>query len=107
MAFYIIIHTFGLIVTTISSVEPPNSADATTDSDVDKMLSTHYILEKNELSNFDYDLIIYFCTVCPQQLTEPQDNSPTVYSIVLQLSEETNTFHVSFLEPLAQQKKYL
>ena len=42
MAFYIIIHTFGLIVTTISSVEPPNSADATTDSDenFDKMLST-------------------------------------------------------------------
>ena len=83
MAFYIIIYTFGLIVTKISSVEPPNSADATTDSDVDKMLSTHYILEKNELSIFDYDLIIYFCTVCPQQLTEPQDNSPTVYSIVL------------------------
>ena len=78
MAFYILIHTFGLIVTTISSVEPPNSADATTDSDenFDKMLFTVYILEKNlmKLSNFDYDLIIYFGTVCPQQLTQPQDN---------------------------------
>ena len=57
--------------------EPPNSADATTHSDenFDKMLFTVYILEKNlmKLSNFDYDLIIYFGTVCPQQLTQPQD----------------------------------
>ena len=62
-----------------------------------KRLSTLYSLDENsnELSNFDFDLILNFGTVCPQQLTQPQDNSPTVYSIVLQLSEETNTFRVS------------
>ena len=50
--------------------EPPNSADATTDSDknFEEMLSTLYSLDENlnVLSNFDYDLILYFGTVCPQ-----------------------------------------
>ena len=84
IAFHIIIHTFGLIVTMISFLNPqillmPQQTLIRTLTRC--FLPFIFLIKKlNELSNFDYDLILYFGTVCPQRLTQPQDNSPTVYS---------------------------